>query len=152
MIGIGNDLRCDDAAGRLVAARVQRLGLPGVRVRSVCQLVPELVEELATCAHLVFVDADPDSAVVSVRPISAQPVAVGGARASMTHHPTAAGLLRLAQTAGVPVPTAVMVGVPARELGLGTCLSTEAADGVEAAIAVVADLARCGCPKLGFGR
>lgn len=140
MIGIGSRLRNDDAAGRAVADRVERLRLPGVRVRSVDQLVPELVEDLARCARAVFVDADPAS--TSVR-LSALVPAPAGTRA--THHTTPGQLLTLAETVGARVPRAILLAVPATDLGLGTALSGRAARGVRAAVTVVAAMARaCG--------
>ena len=44
VIGYGNDLRSDDGAGRAVADRISEMELPGVAVRSVMQLTPELVK------------------------------------------------------------------------------------------------------------
>ncbi len=136
LIGIGNELRGDDGAGRVVASRVLDLELPGVRVLSVHQLLPELVEDLAGHPRAVFVDADPqaDSLRVGV-------VVPAVARTRITHHCTPEGLLGLAKTAGMRVPSAVTIGVPARDLGFGTTLSVPAAAGVEAAIQLIADLA-----------
>lgn len=136
VIGIGSELRSDDAAGRVVASRVVDLGLPGVEVLSVHQLLPELVEDLAGYPRAVFVDADPqaDSLRVGV-------VVPAGGGARMTHHCTPEGLLGLAVTAGLPVPSAVTIGVPARDLGIGTSLSVPAIAGVEAAVQLIAELA-----------
>jgi hydrogenase maturation protease len=136
VIGIGSELHGDDAAGRMVAARIEALPLDGVRVRSVVQLVPELVEDLATCATVVFVDADPGCAATTVRPVRA---ATG--TPAVTHHTTPAGLLQLAEAVGVPVPRAVLLGVPARCLGLGSLLSEQTRAGVELAVEAILQLA-----------
>ena len=47
VIGYGNDLRTDDGAGRWVAERIESFDLPGVSVRSVPQLTPELTLDIA---------------------------------------------------------------------------------------------------------
>lgn len=136
VIGIGSELHGDDAAGRLVAARLEALPLDGVRVRSVVQLVPELVEDLAACATVVFVDADPGCDATTVREVRA-----ATDTPAVTHHTTPAGLLQLAEAVGVPVPHAVLVGVPARCLGLGGLLSAQTRAGVDRAVEVILQLA-----------
>ncbi len=62
VIGYGNDLRCDDGAGRAVADRIEAMALPGVEVRSVQQLAPELALDIACAETVVFVDASIDVA------------------------------------------------------------------------------------------
>jgi hydrogenase maturation protease len=136
VVGMGNELRGDDAAGRAVAERVEALRLPGVEVRSVCQLLPELVDDLARCSGAVFVDADPSCAEVDVR----QVVPAGGARPAVTHHLTPAAVLALAAVVGPVPPDAVLVAVPARRFDLGGELSPEAAAGVDAAVEEVTRL------------
>ncbi|HEY6795956.1 MAG TPA: hydrogenase maturation protease [Kineosporiaceae bacterium] len=135
VIGIGSDLHRDDAAGRVVADRVEALGLAGVGVRSLCQLVPELVVDLARCARAVFVDADPGCTEVTVRRVDP---ADGGT--TVTHHATPAGLLRLAGAVGVRPPDAVQLGIPATHLGLGVVLSRQTRSGVETAIEMITRL------------
>lgn len=57
VIGCGNTLRGDDAAGYVIAESVEQWGLPGIRALPVHQLAPELAEELAAASEAVFVDA-----------------------------------------------------------------------------------------------
>src|SRR4051794_20560659 len=57
IIGYGNPLRRDDRAGPLVARHVARWHCPGVVSRALFQLTPELVDEFATAAEVLFVDA-----------------------------------------------------------------------------------------------
>lgn len=148
LIGIGNELRGDDGAGRRVADQVEALGLPGVSVRSVQQLVPELVEELAGPALVLFVDADPLARQVTVQPVPGPqvlgpdlgPPPVGAsapapAREPVSHHATPAGLFRLARLLGTEPPRGYVIHVPAPELGLGLRLSPAAETGVRVAIA-----------------
>lgn len=141
VIGIGSELHGDDAAGRMVAARIEALELGDVRVRSVVQLVPELVEDVATCAGVVFVDADTSCTVTTVQEVHAS---AGGAAA--THHTTPARLLQLAGTIGARVPPAVLVGVPARSFGLGSDLSPETRTGVGRAVEMILRRAAPGGP------
>jgi hydrogenase maturation protease len=136
VIGIGSDLHGDDAAGRIVADRIDDLQGDGILVRSVIQLVPELVEDLVNCSLVVFVDADLECTAMIVRPLEA--AAVGK---SVTHHLTPAGLLRLAVTVGVTPPPAVLIGIPVRRLVLGSGLSAQAKAGIEAAVGAIMELA-----------
>jgi hydrogenase maturation protease len=131
VIGVGNDLRGDDGAGHAVADRIDALGVPGVAVRSVSQLVPELVEQMADAALVVIVDADIDAAEVVVR--TAKP----GVDSPISHHGSPEALVALAATLGMSLPEVVVVGVPAVSFGLGEGLSESAASMVEDAVAVV---------------
>lgn len=137
VIGFGSDLRGDDAAGRRVADAVGALGLPGVRVLSVHQLVPELAADLAASRRAVFVDATVDGERVDVRRVGP---ASGGR--PMTHRFDPPALLSLAGRIG-PVPEeARVVTVPARDLRLGAALSPTASAAVREAVDRVAELCR----------
>src|SRR5690242_2835552 len=57
VIGYGNDIRGDDAAGPLAARAVAAWGAPGVRALAAHQLTPELAEALAAAELAIFVDA-----------------------------------------------------------------------------------------------
>jgi hydrogenase maturation protease len=58
IIGYGNTLRGDDAAGVVAAERLdRRLDVPGVRVVACQQLTPELAADLCTAREAIFVDA-----------------------------------------------------------------------------------------------
>ncbi|MFM7313194.1 MAG: hypothetical protein ACKO0M_08520 [Cyanobium sp.] len=56
VIGIGNRLRGDDGVGFWLAERAEGLQLP-VKVKAVHQLTPELVDDLAGAARVLFIDA-----------------------------------------------------------------------------------------------
>lgn len=58
VVGVGNECRGDDAAGRLIAEHTVAWDLPAVRCLSVNQHVPELAVEIADGRTLVVVDAD----------------------------------------------------------------------------------------------
>lgn len=135
VIGYGNDLRRDDAAGRRAAEQVGDRGLPGVRVLSVPQLAPEHVVDVAACARVVFVDASIVDDTVTVRPVV--PCWPGW---RTTHHLAPASLLGLARTVGDVAPPAVVVTIPISDAAVGLALSPRAAAGVRDAVARIVEL------------
>jgi hydrogenase maturation protease len=139
VIGVGSELRSDDAAGRRVAEAVGERALSGVEVRSVHQLTPELAAEFVGRQLVVVVDADVRATEVAVRPVAAD----GGAGV-MTHHLDPAALLTLASWLGAPPGEVVVVSVPTHDLGLGTELSEPTRAAVATAVDVV--VARCAAP------
>ena len=56
VIGIGNALRGDDGVGGWLAQRAEQW-LPAVQLRTVQQLTPELAEDMAAAARVLFIDA-----------------------------------------------------------------------------------------------
>lgn len=137
MIGYGNDLRADDGAGRAVAAAIEERGLAGVTVRSVAQLTPELAVDVADSRRVVFVDADVDAPELRARPVAARALEAG----VMTHHGDPATLLSLAATVGAPPGEAMVVSIPASDLGLGFEFSPRTAAAVAEAIELIAAMA-----------
>src|SRR4051794_19710082 len=76
LLGIGNDLRGDDAAGWRVAEVVAGWDRPGVTVIRTRRLVPELVGDVAAARSLVLVDAAVGAAdTPSLAPVSITPAA-----------------------------------------------------------------------------
>jgi hydrogenase maturation protease len=143
VVGVGSELRGDDAAGRSVADAVGRRGLAGVEVRSVHQLTPELATEWSGRRLVVVVDASVEVAAVTVRAVDR---GVDGPGA-MTHHLDPAALVGLAALFGAPPEEVVAVAVPAHDLRLGTELTSATLAAVDAAVAeVVERCARTGSP------
>lgn len=135
VVGYGNDLRRDDAAGRRAAEQVAARDLPGVRVLSIPQLAPEHVVDAAACDVVVFVDASTVDDVVTVRTVTpTRPTW------RLTHHLTPASLLGLARTVHGASPTGVVVTIPVSDAALGLSLSAAAADGVRDAVEQVVRL------------
>lgn len=146
VVGCGNELRGDDGAGRAVADRIGALSLPGVTVRSVIQLVPELVTDMATADRVVFVDADQGASSLAIQSIgighdsgdSGGPDRSG----SLTHHTSPEALLELAAAIGLRVPPQVeQLSIPAIGFDLGTSLSAVTAAGVEEAVQLIRERA-----------
>ncbi len=136
VIGYGNDLRSDDGAGRVVADRISELDLPGVAVRSVIQLTPELALEMAEVDTVVFVDAS-----VEVSETTANPVGAGlGEQAATSHYSTPERLMAMTATVGTPPSRAVAISIPVTDIGLGMELTPMTALAVDQAVAMVTDI------------
>jgi len=104
IIGYGNPLRGDDAAGPEAA---RRLAASGFQTITAHQLTPELAEPIAAAHDVYFLDADAGLAPgeISVTSISE---AGGG---PLEHHATPVALLRLAQEVYGAAPKAWSVGM-----------------------------------------
>src|SRR5579885_1525828 len=94
IIGYGNTLRGDDAVGYLAAERLaSTITDPGVEIRAVHQLTPELAERISQAEKVIFLDAavDGDRGAIQKRAIvpAADPQA-------WTHSSTPEGLLSMA--------------------------------------------------------
>ncbi|MCE9614347.1 MAG: hydrogenase maturation protease [Lentisphaerae bacterium] len=130
VIGWGNVLRGDDAAGRRVAEAVAAWTRHDVTALPVHQLTPELADTLADARRVVFVDAYAAAgtgAPVRVEHLTAAPVGPGG---TVGHHGDPAHLLQLAGQLYGNVPDAWLIGIPAFNFALGETLSPETARGV----------------------
>ena len=136
VIGVGSDLRRDDAAGRHVAEEIEALSLGGVAVHVVTQLVPELVETISAADRVVFVDASIEVAKTTLSPVTAGAVD----QSAWTHHTTPQSLLAMTGTVGTIPASAHTVSIPVADLGLGMELSPISAAGVDEAVCLITDL------------
>ena len=134
VIGYGNDLRGDDAAGRCAAAQVDLWMLPGVEVRALHQLTPELAEPLAAADRAIFLDAHPVSTGTDVR-VHRLPPANPITRLAHTCDPQ--GLLALARTAFGRWPEAWWITIPAADFAFGAPLSPLTERGMADALVAV---------------
>ena len=137
VIGYGNDLRSDDGAGRAVADAIAGRALPGVEVRSMSQLTPELSLEIAGRHTVVFVDADVDATELRTRKV----VAGSAGDRVMTHHGDPATLLELTSTVGEAPAEAFVVSIPATNLEMGFEFSPPTAKAVVEAVDFIVELA-----------
>lgn len=136
VVGYGNDLRSDDGAGRVVADRISALELPGVSVRSVVQLTPELALEMAEVNTVIFVDAS-----VEVSEITATEVTPDAQRQSaMSHFSTPERLLAMTAEVGTPPSQVLAISIPVTDIGLGMELTPMTAIGVDQAVAMVTEI------------
>jgi hydrogenase maturation protease len=139
VIGYGNALRGDDGLGPHVAGAVAAWGWPGVRVRTVIQLVPELAADLAGARLAVFVDARDGTAGAGVEPICLS----AGDRADWTTHAAdPRGLLALTWALYGRAPEAWWVTAPGEDFGFREGLSQFGEQGARAALQRVETILR----------
>ena len=135
VIGCGSDLRRDDALGRLVAERLEEVDLPDVRVLSVHQLGPKLIEDMQQAEACLVIDAYP------ARPgegLCLERVEAGEEEApeagAFRHVVSPAGLLPLCRSLYGRCPALWVLGLPAFDLGLGEGLGPGGCDLLEEAV------------------
>jgi hydrogenase maturation protease len=143
VIGYGNELRGDDGIGPRVAEYIAAANYPGVRVRSVCQLMPELAEELAEARMVIFMDAlaDPSHSAVELTLVEAEEITDW-----CTHTADPRTLLALVQAVYGRTPEAWWLTVPGRNFDFGEGLSSAAEEGVCQAIARIKKLIQAKTP------
>lgn len=117
IVGYGNTLRRDDGIGAFVAEAIAAENWPGVRVRKVHQLTPELAEEIAACQAVIFVDA---SVAAGIQITRLEPL---DSTLPTTHICDPRGLLQLAAMAYGSVPVAWLVAAAGEDFSLGEGLS-----------------------------
>lgn len=119
VIGYGNPLRGDDAAGARVAAAAARWRLPGVRVVVAHQLTPELAEPLAGADRAIFIDARAGRGGVRLRDLDP----AESLSALEVHIGDPSALLGLALALYGRAPRAWLITLPAAQFELGAPLS-----------------------------
>jgi hydrogenase maturation protease len=141
VVGYGSDLRGDDAAGRYVAEALERRAPPGVRVRSVHQLLPELTPELAGARLVIFVDAQLPGAGERV---GLARLGIGGPW--LGHSASPGWLLEQAERLYGARPEAWLVSIPAAQDELGAGLSDLSRRGAAEALRHIRRLLRAQQP------
>jgi len=114
IIGYGNPLRGDDAAGFLAAERLARtIGDPGVTILAVHQITPELAEPVSRAARVIFIDACVGSppGEIRERPVRPPLQRDAAANSSFTHHATPEALLAAALALYGRAPEARLLSV-----------------------------------------
>ena len=139
IVGYGNELRCDDAAGILAAEAVQDLHLDGVEVKTRQLLVPEMAEAVSQASGVIFLDAVDAGADAKAERIPIQP---SYERDVLTHACEPQALLALAETLYGHCPKAWCVTIPGEDFEIGRRLSSRAKIGIEAALGEVQKLCK----------
>ena len=145
LVGIGNRMRGDDAVGPVVADRVAALGLAGVVVATDPEPLALLdrLQDGTRHEHVVVVDATAPLG----RPGRLRVLREADGAWSLPSPPVGshdlglAGVLALARTLALLPPYLTVVGVEGQDLALGAGLTAPVQEGVDAAVAVVAELA-----------
>lgn len=142
IIGYGNDLRSDDGAGVHVATRLARLvsrrpQTPPLRVVVAQQLTPDLADDMATAAHVIFVDAyaaNERGAGIRIDRISAD---TARTTSVIGHHGDPDALISLTARLYGKTPDAWVIGIPAFNLDLGDTISPDTARRIDEAVALI---------------
>jgi len=137
LVGYGNPLRGDDAAGQRVAETVAAWGWPALEVQVIHQLLPELAEQVAQARAVVFVDARVAAAGDGVQVVRLEPTA---AATTLGHTCHPGELLALSAALYGKQPPCWCVTVPAVSFAFGAALSPTAAQGVADAVRQLAAL------------
>lgn len=148
IIGYGNTLRADDAAGCVVAHRLAALALPNVTAHICQQLTPELAETVSQCAHVFFVDASVELPAGEVRWQTVEPSE--NAPAKMGHHITPPRILDWSRKLFGRAPAATVIAIGAQDLSLGEALSPPVTRAVDIVVRDLSRRLRQSPPSLGL--
>jgi hydrogenase maturation protease len=126
IVGYGNPQRRDDGIGPSVVEGLTAAlgGEEGVRILSLHQLDPDLIEELGDVEHLILVDASVEGSEGGVDWEEVVPDL--GAMHPLSHHMTPAFFLALWGALRGRSPRAWLVSVQGEDFGLGEGLSPRA--------------------------
>lgn len=136
VIGFGNGLRSDDGAGIRAATLIAEQS-PTLRIIATQQLTPDLAEDIAFTAQLVFLDAyaaPGAGANLRVQRVFAHDA---GRVSPAGHHGSPAGLMRLASEVFGTAPDAWVVGIPAYSFAAGEVFSPGTLQSIDEAVALI---------------
>lgn len=133
VIGYGNELRGDDAAGLRVAEAVEAWHDEDTRVLLAHQLLPEMAEDVAGARVVFFADAS-----IKVQDVVVERIGPRCDPVMRPHSGEPGAILALAQAVYGRAPTeAWLVHVPVEQFDLAAPLSERARLGVEKAVAAI---------------
>ncbi|MGC8742168.1 MAG: hydrogenase maturation protease [Candidatus Sumerlaeaceae bacterium] len=144
VIGYGNPLRGDDGVGWHVATQLfEHMGAERCDVRTLHQLVPELVDDLARSELAVLIDASADHSPGSVRIRELQCKALPKEGGTFSHHVGPGELLTLTATLYGRIPRTFLCTIGGEDFGYSERLSQTAQTAVQQAMALIVALLRC---------
>ena len=133
VIGYGNTLRGDDAAGVHAAGLIAKRH-PEIICVCLHQLVPELAEQIAECDIVFFIDAQKDITQTNVRLVAPS----ADADQPRTHFISPESLLALSHLLYQYVPVKIyVVGIPASQFEFSEELSAQTDQAMHECVAVV---------------
>jgi len=136
VIGYGNTLRGDDAAGIRAAELIEKR-YPEVECICMHQLMPELAEQIAEQDIAFFLDADAQVSQVTLR----MALPSGEDDQPRTHFISPQSLLRLSQQLYQRTPTkAYIIGIPASQFEFSEELSEVTKKAVDESVLLVESL------------
>ena len=136
VIGYGNDLRGDDAAG-VRAASLLAEQYRDHRTIVVRQLTPELAADIAMADRVVFLDAYPAKHKGASLHVERIREVAEGHCSPLCHHSDPASLVRLARYLFGTAPEAWVVAIPAFSFDAGEAMSPRTAHWVDEAVALI---------------
>jgi hydrogenase maturation protease len=137
LIGYGNTVRGDDAAGIRAAELISKI-FPKINCICMHQLLPELAEQVSEADLVFFVDADASVSKLSVRTIEAEP----DSEQPRTHFISPASILSLSCKLYERAPSrAYVIGIPASNFELSEELSQQTSQAVNDCVDEVRKLA-----------
>lgn len=143
VIGYGNDLRSDDGAG-IRAATMIDAQCPQAHVIITNQLTPDLADDIAAVAQVVFIDAYAAHGAGAELRIERIAEDETGSVSALGHHGDLAGLVRLADQLFGTAPEAWVVGIPAFSFDAGETISPETLLKINEAVALIGERAFSG--------
>lgn len=135
VIGYGNELRGDDAAGPHAARAIEELALPNVEVFVRQQLTPELADNVSQADAAIFIDAAAEIGSTAIREACAAPSST-----AIAHSSSPEALLSLAGAVFGSAPKAWLITVPIAELGFREHLSKITKSNISRAVAAALSL------------
>jgi hydrogenase maturation protease len=122
VIGYGNIMRSDDAAGVHAAHRLEEKyrGSAEVRVIAAHQLTPELAEDIANAHYVLFLDAAGGTSPGQISELAVKPNGVLGA---FDHQVTPGALVCCAEQLYGEAPSAFALTLTGTSFGVGTSMS-----------------------------
>lgn len=140
VIGYGNPLRNDDSVGHVIVEALENRHIRGdVRLMTVYQLMPELVDRIHAADYVIFVDAGGTGTPGDIRQEQVTPAPGGSA---FTHHFTPATLLGAARGYYGACPPAVLVSVTGSNFEYGETLSPFVRLAVPLAVLAIEEIIR----------
>ncbi len=139
VIGYGNDLRGDDAAG-IRAATLLAGEAPEHRSIITQQLAPDLAADIAQAERVVFVDAYPadhDGAPLRVERVPGDGEDSEGRDSPLGHRSDPATLVGLARRLFGATPEAWVVGIPAYCFDADEAISPQTSFWIDEAVALI---------------
>ena len=136
IIGYGNPLRGDDAAGFLAAERLRGiLADSDVTVLPVHQITPELAEPISRAERVIFIDAcvGPQPGEIRERPVRPE----APAKSSFTHHASPDAVVAAALSLYGHAPEAWLISVGGADFAYSSEPSPELNRRVESVVAAV---------------
>ena len=124
VIGYGNRLRGDDGLGQAAADLVRGWQMPGVEVRTMHQLVPELADVVAKTDRVLFIDAAVPGSIQGC--FTCNRIAPLRSRPTIGHYETPANLLGLVHALEGSSPDAWLLSIAASSFDPGDALSEDA--------------------------